>query len=93
MSDYLKKNARNKIVLLENEDEDGEEGQVGDAQEDDGEDNQVPSSGTRGKQAKRKFAQAAIKCFLVSGPVKPQTQKVCMSVGSMLHKTPEEVVG
>jgi hypothetical protein len=34
MSDYLKKNARNKIVLLENEEEDGEEGQVGDAQED-----------------------------------------------------------
>jgi hypothetical protein len=79
-------------VLLENEDEDGEEGQVGDAQED-GEANQVPSSGTRGKQAKRKFAQAAIKCFLVSGPVKPQTQKVCKSVSSMLRKTQEEVVG
>jgi hypothetical protein len=54
--------------------------------------NQVPNSGTRGKQAKRKFAQTAIKSFLVSGPVKPQTQKVCKSVSSMLCKTPEEVV-
>uniref|UniRef100_J3KZ32 DUF659 domain-containing protein n=1 Tax=Oryza brachyantha TaxID=4533 RepID=J3KZ32_ORYBR len=48
-----------------------------------------PSSGTKGKQAKRK---AAITSFLVSAPPKPQTQKYSKSVSSMLSKTPEVVI-
>ena len=88
MAGYLKKNARNKNLLLEDEWENVEEGE---GQEDD-DAREVPSSGTAGKQVKRKLAQAAIKSFMVSGPVKPQTQKQCKSVSSMLCKTPEEVV-
>jgi hypothetical protein len=49
-------------------------------------------SRTAGKQGKSKLAQSAIKSFMVSGPVKPQTQKQCKSVSSMLCKTSEEVV-
>lgn len=73
-------------MLLDNEGENVEEGQ------EDSDAREVPSSGTAGKQVKRKLAQAAIKSFMVSGPVKPQTQKQCKSVSSMLCKTPEEVV-
>jgi hypothetical protein len=89
MADYLKKNARNKMVFLDNEEEDVEGGE---GHQEDGDAREVPSSGTAGKQVKRKLAQSAIKSFMVSGPVKPQTQKQCKSVSSMLCKTPEEVV-
>ena len=52
----------------------------------------VPSSGTKVKHAKMKIAQAAITSFIVSGPVKPQTQKYSKSVSSMLCEPPEVVV-
>jgi hypothetical protein len=87
MADYLKKNARNKNLLLDNEEKNVEEGQ-----QKDGDAREVPSSGMTGKQVQRKLAQAAINSFMVSGPVKPQTQKQCKSLSSMLCKTPEEVV-
>ena len=35
----------------------------------------VPSSGTKGKQAKKKIAQAAITAFTVTAAAKPATQK------------------
>jgi hypothetical protein len=57
MTIYLKKNARNKMVLLDNEEEDVE------GHQEDGDARDVPSSGIAGKQVKRKFAQAAKMVF------------------------------
>jgi len=98
MHAYLKKNSRTVLLNLdEGEQGEAQEGQEGgEAQEQAGEVEQqparVPSSGTKIKQAKIKIAQTAISSFLVSGPVKPQTQKYSKSVSSMLCDTPEEVV-
>ena len=52
----------------------------------------VPSSGTKGKQAKKKIAQAPITTFTVTAAAKPATQKQSRPVSSMLCKSPEEVV-
>ena len=98
MSIYLKKNARSVIVQVdEGEGEGGgEQEQEQGAEEGEAvEQVAVPSSGTRLKQAKAaklKVSQAAITSFMVSGPVKPQTQKYSKSISSMLCDTPEEVV-
>ncbi|KAG2572458.1 hypothetical protein PVAP13_7KG180555 [Panicum virgatum] len=85
MHAYLKKNSRTVLLNLdEGEQGEAQEGQEGgEAQEQAGEVKQqparVPSSGTKIKQAKIKIAQTAISSFLVSGPVKPQTQKYSKS--------------
>jgi len=100
MSIYLKKNARSVIVQVDEGEGEGEGG--GEQEQEQGaeegeavEQVAVPSSGTRLKQAKAaklKVSQAAITSFMVSGPVKPQTQKYSKSISSMLCDTPEEVV-
>lgn len=88
MRDYLVANSRTPIVLIQQQ-----------AQEEAGEAAAevvaecVPSSGTKSKVAARKIQQqASLASFMVSGPVKPATQKFCKSVSSMLCKTPEQVV-
>ena len=101
MHAYLKKKSRTVLVQLdEGEQEQGAEaaeGERGEAAEQElGEQGtarvSVPSSGTKVKHAKMKIAQAAITSFIVSGPVKPQTQKYSKSVSSMLCDPPEVVV-
>jgi len=100
MHAYLKKKSRTVLVQLdEGEQEQGAEaaeGERGEAAEQPGEQGTprvpVPSSGTMVKHAKMKIAQAAITSFIVSGPVKPQTQKYSKSVSSMLCDPPEVVV-
>ena len=96
MSIYLKKNARSVIVQVDEGEGEGEQEQEQGAEEGEAVDQvAVPSSGTRLKQAKAaklKVSQAAITSFMVSGPVKPQTQKYSKSISSMLCDTPEEVV-
>jgi len=52
----------------------------------------VPSFGTKGKQAKKNIAQAAITTFTVIAAAKPATQKQSRPVSSMLCKSRGEVV-
>jgi hypothetical protein len=82
MTDYLKKNARNKILLLDNEEEDVEEGQ-GDAQKDGGA-IPVPNYGTIGGKVKRKFAQNDIQSFMVSGQLNHKKKEITPSVLKLL---------
>ncbi|XP_039840065.1 uncharacterized protein LOC120699998 [Panicum virgatum] len=98
MSIYLKKNARSVIVQVDEGEGEGEGEQEQEQGAEEGEAVEqvaVPSFGTRLKQAKAaklKVSQAAITSFMVSGPVKPQTQKYSKSISSILCDTPEEVV-
>ncbi|KAK3121568.1 hypothetical protein QOZ80_8BG0656400 [Eleusine coracana subsp. coracana] len=89
MDAYLKKNKRFVLVTMdEADDAEGDEEGDGEAAEQQPE----PSSGTKVKQAKKRIAQSAITSFVVTAPMKPQTQKHSKSVSAMLCKTSEEVV-
>ncbi|GJN06726.1 hypothetical protein PR202_ga24482 [Eleusine coracana subsp. coracana] len=90
LCDYLKSNARTPFVVIQ-QPADEEGGQSGPEVVLEN----VPSSRTKAKQAAavtKRIHQASIASFMVSGSVKPQTQKFSKSVSSMLCKTPEEVV-
>jgi hypothetical protein len=56
MADYLKKNARNKMVFLDNEEEDVEGGE---GHQEDGDAREVPCSGTAGLQENKFFFESA----------------------------------
>ena len=88
MHAYLKKKSRIVLVQLD----EGEQEQGAETAEQGTTRVPVPNSGTKVKHAKMKIAQAAITSFIVSGPVKPQTQKYSKSVSSLLCDPPEVVV-